>query len=331
MILFTIPEITADQFLSNAAAREKKRKKKGAFSKWFLSHQRPITLLIINFFFNHDWVFKTIGWLNRHFDFIFGVFVAYPEKESYARAYVYQRHRHIMKWLPWPASISRQNGKWELMMVISSSKKDFYDSANEENLRILVERTEKIRQMLGAPQKTFAGILPGVLYSKGIITEATEANTTVKGVLQIEAELRKAESYPDDTPLIILGGEGFIGSRMVKRLQDIGREVHSVESPEQWPGQLYGQKTILINLTKMYAISVYIDFFWSELIILNEVYPEPSEKEIRRLSDKGIHLYHASGVDAKSYPSYPGAYQGGIPFCAAWDSEDMGVISVRLN
>jgi hypothetical protein len=331
MILFTIPEITADQFLSNAAAREKKRKKKGAFNQWISGHKRPVMLLIANFFFNHDWVFKAIGWLNRRHNFIFGVFVAYPATEAYARAYVYQRHRHIMRWLPWPSGFFRENGKWGLMMVISALEKDFYDSANEENLRILVERTEKIREMLGASQKTFAGILPGVLYAKGIIADAFEADVTVEAIQRAEAELRKAENYPDNTPLIILGGQGFIGSRMIKRLQSLGREVYSVEGLKEWPEQLNGKKAILINLTKKRAISKYIGLFWPELILLNEVYPEPSDKEVKALGEIGSPAYHVVGVVADSYPSFPKAYYGGIPCCAAWNSPDMEVIIRKLS
>ncbi len=330
MILVSIPEMTADRFMDGAVVVTKKRKRSG-FKKWIAGHQRPITLLIANFFLNHDWLFKIAGALNRRFDFLFGVFVAYPAIEAYARAYVYPRHRHIMRWLPWPAGFFKQNGKWGLMMVISSTKKDFYNSANDENLRILVNRTEQIRQMLGAQQKTFAGILPGVLYAKGMITDAFEADVTVEAVQRAEAELRRAEGCPDGTPLIILGGEGFIGSGMVKRFQDAGREVYSVEDRSKWPEQFHGQSTIMINLAKEGAISQYLDLIWPGLVVLNEVYPEPPEAEVRALTKIGSSLYHVVGVVSKSYPSFPKAYEGGVPCCAAWNSKDMEVIIRKLN
>jgi hypothetical protein len=36
------------------------------------------------------------------------------------------------------------------------------------------------------------------------------------------------------------------------------------------------------------------------------------------------------GVKAKALPSFPYAYQGGIPCCAAWLSEKMEVLFIKI-
>jgi len=333
MILISVGEAV----LGSPVVVEPREKRKRGFGKWLVRHVRRISLLVLNFFLNHDCIFAFVGWFNRRWNFLHNVFVAYAANERYAQAYVAKRFRHWMSWSPWPAGILRQNGKWGLMMVISSLEHDFTDSRNAENLKALVERTEGIRQLLGAEEKTFAGILPGVMYARRLIRHSPEADVTVEAVAQAERELKPAIGYPEDTPLIILGGKGFIGRRLVKRLAE--REVYSVDANGdgdkanmgEWPSHLRGRKSILINLTRKAVLTNYLGLFWPELVLLNEVYPEPKREELKRLAEIGAPVYHIVGLRASSYPSFPEAYQGGIPCCAGHPSKDMEVIIKELN
>lgn len=321
-------------FDESSVIEKKDRTKRRRIRRWLVGHIRKIALLIINLFFNRDFVFAIIGWFNRRRFFLGSVFVAYPATEEYAISYVYPRYRHIMRWLPWPTGVFKQNGQWGLMISISSTEKDFLSRRNVENLKILVDRTEKIRQLVGATQKTFAGILPGVLKARGLVKETIETDVTVEAVKRAEANVRVLENYPADVPIIILGGKGFVGSKLLERMN--GREVYNVDlnggraNFASWPSHLRGKKAILINITRKSALVYYLGLFWPELILLNEVYPEPSEAEIEILKEIGSPAYHVVGVEADSYPSFPRAYQGGIPCCAAWNSEDMKTIVKKL-
>jgi len=242
-----------------------------------------------------------------------------------------------MAWLPWPAGIFRQNGKWGLMTVISSLEDDFTDPGNVENLKTLLNRTERIRQLLGAKQKTFAGILPGVMYMKRLIRKSVEAEVTVQAVLQVERELKSQIDYPSDVPLIILGGRGFIGKSLLRSLN--GRKAYCVDANGDgnkanmgaWPSHLKGQKAILVNLTRKAVLANYLHLFWPELVLVNEVYPEPKPGEIQELTARGSAAFHIVGLKARSYPKLPRAYQGGIPCCAGRLTDDMEVIVKRLN
>ncbi len=100
---------------------------------------------------------------------------------------------------------------------------------------------------------------------------------------------------------------------------------------ETWPAHLRHKAAILINLTKKAVISDYMGLFWKELVLLNEVYPEPSEKEVAFLSRLGVRAYHIVGVKARALPRLPRVYAGGIPCCAAWNAPDMEVLLRRLN
>jgi len=185
---------------------------------------------------------------------------------------------------------------------------------------------------LRAKQKTFAGILPGVMYMKRLIRESPEADVTVEAVLQAERELKLVINYPENIPLIILGGNGFIGRRLIKKLD--GREVYCVdvgENNNNWPDHLYGRKVILINLTRKAVLTNYLHLFWSNLVLLNEVYPEPKQNDLQELTNKGSVAYHVVGLKAESYPSFPRAYRGGIPCCAGYHAKKMEVIVKKLN
>ena len=263
--------------IAEAATRQKKlRSHYGRLA----GHFRKVSILAMNFVFNRKYVFKFIGFINRYLKFIGSVFVAYPASEEYARAYVYPRQRHLMRWSPWPVGIFLQNGKWGIMFVISSTEKDFTKPEHEDNLRKLVERTELIRELVCAPQKTFAGILPGVLYAKRIIHETVETHVTIEAIIKAESKVKQDERYDSNVPLIVLGGMGFIGRKLIGKLK--GREVFCVdvktkaECRTTWPHHLAGRKAVLINVTKKAALSDYLKLFWPELILINEVYPEPN-------------------------------------------------------
>lgn len=294
-----------------------------SLKKKVLSHVRKLSLLSVNLFVNHDFVFRLLGWLG-----IFKtVFVAYPAYEELALAYVYKRHRHWMRWSPWPAGVFRQNGRWGLMMVISSVEKDFLDSANIENMKALIQRTEDIRRMLEAEQKTFAGILPGIFTANNLLEESPEALVTANAVVRAEQKIN-----PFGFPVIVLGGKGFIGRRIVKKLKHEGRKVFcvDVDHDSSWPGHLEGQSVVVINVTKKAALNHYIPFFWEGVILLNEVYPAPSKEEIENMKSKKVPAFHVVGLMAASIPSFPREYAGGIPCCAGWNSSEIEVIIREL-
>lgn len=294
------------------------------FSKKFLiGHIRRMGLLIITCLFNHDLVYAAIGFLNRYFKVIESVFLAYPASEKYALSYVYKWRLTQVQWSPFPVGLLFQNGKFTLMFVVSSNDAKFLTSENEENLRQLAGRMEKIRNLLGANTKTFAGILAGLLYKRGIVQESPEADVTAKVVTQAVIKVIVREELTMKVPIVVLGGNGFIGKKVVALLKADGFDVYPVDLNDEWPGHLSNRRCVLVNITVRKELEKYIDRLWPGVVVVNEVYPEPSPAAVARLKSQGCQCYHIAGVQARAFPSFPLAYRGGIPCCAAWDSPEV--------
>ncbi|WP_375500421.1 hypothetical protein [uncultured Nostoc sp.] len=238
------------------------------------------------------------------------------------------------KWTPFLAGFLIQDGKLGLKFFISSNEDDFYQADNKENLIQFASRVEIICQISGAAQKTFAGVLPGVLYKNRIIRSMSETEVVIESILKGILKVQNQEGYIRDIPLIVLGGNGFIGRRVIRQLKD--REVYCVDLEGEehvsysWPAHLKGREAILINISRKFVLSNYIPQVWTELVLLNEVYPEPSPKEVESYKEKGGSVYHLAGVKGRAYPSFPKAYSGAIPCSAAWMNQDIEVVLKKL-
>ena len=286
--------------------------------------------MVANTAFGNDLVYRLIGFFNR---VIFKrrvktVFLLYPGNEKYLLAYVYPWYAQKFKWKPCLLGLFRQNQGWGLIFGISATEKDFLHDSNGEQIRAIERSMEKIRKIIGAEQKSFAGILPGLLVARGMVGDPVESRITAKAVLQALRITREQENLEGNTDIIILGGNGFVGRLVVKALADTGYRgtVHSVDVGnchefKTLSDRLRGKSTILLNAAKRGALREYIPLLWPEVVVLNEVYPEPSRDELNLLNDIGIQCYHIVGVQGKAWPAFPRGYAGGIPCCASFFPE----------
>ncbi len=298
-----------------------------------------LVLMILNLIVNNYIVFSLLGFINRILPFIGSIFIAYPATEEYASRYSYRWFRSFIKWRPFIIGFLFQNGRITISTAISATESDFLKNSYSNKLKLLVKRANIIKRIINAEQINYAGILHGILFMKRIIKEPSEANVTVDAVLNAEKKVRIIENCSPDTPIIILGGKGFIGRRLSKKIKNNSdRNIYEVDldgcaeaKEKAWPKELVGEKAILINVTKKNVLADYIPYFWKELILINEVYPEPSENEVYMLKNRGVKTYHLVGVKAKAFPSFPRAYKGGIPCCAAVKSDYLSVILKKLN
>ena len=217
----------------------------------------------------------------------------------------------------------RQTLNWGLVFGISASDDDFLNPTELENLKLLEKRLDQIKRFLHADQKTFAGILPGLLVSRGIIQadESVESETTVAAVLQAIKQVKLLKQISDEIPVIVLGGSGFIGSRLLEANNgnnfyplDIGGRITFSDLVKRFSDQ----PMIILNLTKKGALSEYIPYFHPGVVVINEVYPEPGKAEVAAIKAVGACCYHIAGVKGRAWPAFPRGYQGGIPCCASF-------------
>jgi hypothetical protein len=197
----------------------------------------------------------------------------------------------------------KQKNQWGFIFGIYANEKDFLTSGNENKLKSLFQRMERIRFLVGANQATYAGILPSLLVSRGIIRadESVERKTTVAAVLQAIEQVKVLKQIADETPVIVLGGSGFIGSRLLESNNgnnfyplDIGGRVTFSALVKKFSGQ----PMIILNLTKKGVLSEYIPFFHPGVVVINEVYPEPSRAEVASIKNKGASCYNIAGLSA---------------------------------
>ena len=299
----------------------------------FKSHVRRLFTELLNLFFNHDWIFWLVGLANRRLGVIESVFLVYPATDDYKSAYSYAYRSRWHVWKPGPIGFFWQNGKIDVKFAISANNGQFSDSDNKDRLCQLVNRMERLRKLFRAKHKTFAGILPGVLFMRRLVRETPEADVTVEAVKQVIGKVRSLEGLCDDTPIIILGGRGFIGRKVVASLPKgivYSVDIAGSNGQDCWPSHLQGKPVLLVNISLNYALGQYVHLLWPDVVVVNEVYPEPNEELACQLKAVGCHCYHVVGVRAKALPSFPGGYQGGIPCCAAWQSEKMEALFKRI-
>jgi len=297
------------------------------------SHARRLFTELLNLFFNYDWIFRLVGLINKRIGVLESVFLVYPATDDYTSAYSYAYRSRRHEWEPGPIGFFWQNGKIGVKFAISAHNGQFSDPANKDKLCRLVERMERLRKLFCASHKTFAGILPGVLFMRRLVRETPEADVTVEAVKQVIGKVKLLEGLGDDTPIIILGGRGFIGRKVVASLPK--GIVYSVDiaggnGQDCWPSRLQGKPVLLVNISLNSALGQYVHLMWPEMVVINEVYPEPSDELAEQLKRIGCHCYHIVGVKAGALPSFPGGYQGGIPCCAAWQSKDMEALFKRI-
>lgn len=308
--------------------------KKSSWSRRIKSHLRLAGIEFVFLLFNHDFIFGLVGKVNRVFSIIESVFLVYPATEKYARSYGYPHRLSRIKWSPAIAGFLWQDGRMTVMFGISATEGELKYPVNSSYLIKMCERLEHIRLLLGARRKSFAGIIPGILYFRRIVREAQEADLTASAVVAAIEQVKKHEGLDSDTKVVVLGGRGFIGRRVMALLD--GNSSVSIDTADgqgkaDFGGALNGHRNIIVNITSNKAIYDYLDLIQPGSVLINEVYPELDKTTLDKLSGKSCVCYHISGIKGKAFPSFPSAYNGSIPCCAAWPSSGMEVTVRKMT
>jgi len=266
-----------------------------------------------------------LGMINHITGCVKTVFLLYPASPRYTQAYSFDWFARKIFFTPVLLGVFRQNGKIGLTFGISATERDFLNSNNNHGLRRIHNRMESLCQTIGAQQKTFAGILPGVFVSRGILpANPPENRATVVAVLHALDKLRITTGLDIATPLVVLGAFGFVGKELLKVLEAEATapvypvDLHNRESFAVMMEELRGKPAIVLNLSKKGALRKYVRHLWSGVVVLNEVYPEPGKEELRLMHETGVLCWHLVGIKGTAWPPFPGAYHGGIPCCASW-------------
>jgi hypothetical protein len=297
---------------------------------------RRLFVLNINLLFNNRIIWSVLGVLNKRLRLIKTIFLAYPANNNFAKEYVFDSVLEETRWHPWFTGFFIQNGKVGLKFAISSTESDFRDENNLEQLRSLWFKMSYLKHLLESDQVTFAGVLPGIFYKKNIIHRLPiELDNTVQAVKKAVLSVIVDLQLDIDTPIIVLGGKGFIGNKFMYEMSD--RKVYSIDIKDKSNKHSLDKiidsaksKVIILNVASQRALLDNLLYFNEKVIIINEVYPEPSVEIINKIKSQGGVLFHIVGVAGRSFPRFPRAYRNGIPCCASWNSENTDVKLIKI-
>jgi hypothetical protein len=73
---------------------------------------------------------------------------------------------------------------------------------------------------------------------------------------------------------------------------------------------------LLVDVSRRGILETYLDHLPKQVVLLNEVFPEPSERVRERLKSLAVTAYHLAGVSANVYPELPLSYRNAVPCCA---------------
>ena len=253
---------------------------------------------------------------------VVSVFLLYPARKEYADALAYQWHQRRFSWHPGLVGFYRQGARYGLIFGIPNLEDELRAEQNAARLLELMGRMDAAQRSVGATRKVFAGILPSMFSRNGIENEhlAEQRYLTARAVLQALDQVIVLNGLGRDVPILVLGGRGYIASEVLRLCKD--RNVSSIDVAQldefrRFVNQWQGRPAVVVNLTKSGALLEYARELWPGVIVLNEVYPEPSAAEVAELEARGARCYHIVGVEGEAWPPFPRAYRGGIPCCAS--------------
>lgn len=301
-------------------------------------HCRCIAAVLSSYVLGTSAVLGIIGFVSRHIlrRPIVSVFLLYPARREYADALAYQWHQRRFSWHPGLVGFYRQGERHGLIFGIPNLEDDVRAEQSGSCLLQLMARMEAARNRVGASRKVFAGVLPSTFARNGIENEhlAEQRHLTARAVLHALDDVLIRHGLGSDVPVLVLGGRGYIASEVLRLCN--GRNVSSIDVGDldkfrQFAADYGSGPAVVVNLTKSGALADYASAFWPGVIVLNEVYPEPSAAEIAALEDRGAVCYHIVGVEGEAWPPFPRAYRGGIPCCASLPFSSRDPIPVLIS
>lgn len=257
-----------------------------------------------------------------------GIFLCYPVESRFADHFASKRRQQKNSWDPYLIGMMWQGKACSIVFAISASEHDLRRLTSTEHLRNLVERMETARQFFGSSRLAMAGILPSLLRARRLRHMGVEVEVTCSAVTNAAISLLASVNRTLDS-IVVLGGRGYIGRSLVKKLRDRRLELPIV-AVDKGDNLFDHGKALFVNCTLPGFIEQNFDLFPAGSVLLNEVYPAPSHQAVLGLEANGVMVFHVAGLPGKVFPKMPGEYRDAIPCCAATPGNEDNVIIKRV-
>lgn len=259
----------------------------------------------------------------------------YLADNRYLESITFPWYARRRRWSPVLGGIFTFSGSGGFICVMGCNEADFCNPDNADLVKRVYMRMERIAQLLNTDTASYSGILPSVLARMGVDREPIEAERTVLWVRRAIRQVMARCEMPSTCKVVILGSEGHIGKSLTRQALDemgaavIPLDARRLDHQQAKSALLTESPLILVNAARDDALDQYIDFIPSGSVVLNEVYPECSAVTLAALKARNIRYFHISGVAASSLPSFPRAYSGAVPCCAASAATSSKALAVK--
>jgi hypothetical protein len=276
--------------------------------------------------------YRLLGLVNRRLPVLQTVFFCYAGSPAYARRYCYRWSEDWLRETPTPIGVYRQGGRWGLVVASPISEAQIVDSSRREQLERLIGHVEWIASAIGAENVRLAGILPGHLRRQGR-GAATRTRDTIARVVHCSLT-RVRDRHAKGAPIVLLGGDGYLGRAVQRELRRAGEAFHVIDSARgvrALPHALRSRSILLLDLSRSGVLRVYAEQVAPGSVVLNEVFPEPDHELVRAFRRRQISVFHIAGVRARVIPALPGGYTGAVPCCAVHGSGSIDPVIRKLE
>lgn len=309
-------------------------KRKDSSIKRLGSHGKKSFLFVLAIFSRTYIPIVFLGVLCRLFFKIDSVFFCYAGNKHYSNSYCYPSTRDLFIWFPNIIGIFKQGHTWGIVFASPVTEEEFQNQQNLPKLEKLIQRLDLNAKIIGAAHINYAGVLPSFL-EREKITHHAQDFLKIADVVTLSIENTISEEFDEAPNLIIIGGNGHVGRKVQRNLRERNLDYHVVDIAGKGlqgiPKKLQGQPTLILDVSRKGVIEKYLSQIWSNTVILNETFPEPSSRVINILTERNIKLRHISGVKGKMIPPLPGGYKAAIPCCAIHSDEKLEPVVIELN
>ncbi len=286
-----------------------------------------LLLELINIVINRDFVWRMIGKINKRTKLIRNILVTYAPTKDLAKLYARDAVLQKIKWKPyWLGFYIQHWNVWGLIFVVSSTNDEFKSSMYANRMREILQKAENIKSSVGADSVSFGNSLPFFLYRINERKDVPEDRITAKVVALAVEPLPDYFPILQNHPLVMTKNAAIVipeGTLSIgKKIKDLlpARRVEVIGKEDDFPGT---DAVIFVAVT-VWALAKYADRIPNGSIILHEVFDKIGSEILDKLKKKNCLVLQLAGVEAiLTIPNFPGIWAGGIPCCAAIDTDQV--------
>lgn len=303
-------------------------------------------MVALSYIASLDLVLWMLGWVNqfccrRMFK---TATLFYFADSRYLQASTFAWYARTRRWRPCLVGGYSLGDVAGFTCVVGASEQDILDGANHHRLIALHARMNRVAQLLRLASVSYSGILPSVLARAGVKRVPIEVDRTVHWVVQAVRQILAQGDLPPDTVVIVLGACGHVGARLCDVLRsEMPNSVVEIDPLHCDANKRDAQQSfecmaamncraLVLNVSRSQVLEKYVEILCPGCVVLNEVYPEVETHTLVRLAQRGVRYVHLQGVHGLTWPSFPGAYCGAVPLCAASAaSESLGSRAMQAS